>query len=92
MDYYSVMALARSRITLQGQISVPAKVRQRLGLGPGSALEWEECNGEIVVRRAGSFSSEDVHRKVFARAPKAKTAAEIKEGIRRRMKKRYAKR
>jgi len=25
-----------------GQVSVPAKVRQRLGVGPGSVLEWDE--------------------------------------------------
>jgi hypothetical protein len=27
------MALAHSKLTVQGQISVPAKVRQRLGVG-----------------------------------------------------------
>src|SRR5690349_5426920 len=36
------MALAYSKITAQGQISVPAEVRRKLGLGPGSVLEWEE--------------------------------------------------
>ena len=51
------MALAHSKLTAQGQISVPAKVRSKLGVGPGGVLEWDEEDGKIVVRRAGRFSS-----------------------------------
>ncbi|MBV8308177.1 MAG: AbrB/MazE/SpoVT family DNA-binding domain-containing protein, partial [Gammaproteobacteria bacterium] len=47
------MALAQSRLTAQGQISVPAEVRKKLGIGPGSVLEWDEQGEQIVVRRAG---------------------------------------
>ena len=36
------MALAQSKVTAQGQISVPLEVRRRLGIGPGSILEWDE--------------------------------------------------
>ncbi|MGN6730352.1 MAG: AbrB/MazE/SpoVT family DNA-binding domain-containing protein, partial [Candidatus Binatia bacterium] len=36
------MALAQSKVTAQGQISVPAEVRRKLGIGPGSVLEWDE--------------------------------------------------
>ena len=53
------MAIAISRVTAQGQISVPADVRRKLGIGPGSVLEWDEDDGKIVVRRAGRFTSED---------------------------------
>ena len=85
------MAIARSRITAQGQISVPADVRRRLGIGPGSVLEWEEDGGKIVVRRAGRFSSEDIHRMLFgARTVEKRTVEEMKEGIRRYTRKRYA--
>lgn len=59
------MALAHSKLTAQGQISVPSEVRKRLGIGPGSVLEWEEKGGEVVVRRAGRYSSADVHAAVF---------------------------
>jgi AbrB family looped-hinge helix DNA binding protein len=38
--------IAQSKITAQGQISVPADVRRKLGLGPGSILEWQE-EGEV---------------------------------------------
>jgi antitoxin PrlF len=84
------MALAHSKLTAQGQISVPAKVRQKLGVGPGSVLEWDEDGEQIVVRRAGRFSSEDVHRSVFATPPKPRTLEDLKEGVRRYMKRRRA--
>lgn len=83
--------MSRSKVTAQGQISVPAEVRRKLGIGPGSVLEWEEDDGQIVVRRAGRFSSEDIHRAVFGeRTPKARTLDELKEGIRLYARKRYA--
>jgi AbrB family looped-hinge helix DNA binding protein len=84
------MPLASSRLTAQGQISVPAKVRQKLGVGPGSVLEWDADGDRVVVRRAGRHSSEAVHRAIFAGAPARKTLAEIDAGIRRDIKRRRA--
>ena len=86
------MALAHSRLTAQGQISVPAKVRQRLGIGPGSVLEWDDEGDRVVVRKAGRYTSEDVHRRLFPKAPQSRTVAEMKEGIRRYVKRRRARR
>ena len=86
------MILAHSKLTAQGQISIPAKVRQRLGVGPGSVLEWDDEGDRIVVRKAGRYTSEDIHRSLFARAPKSRTVAEMKEGIRRYIKRRRANR
>jgi AbrB family looped-hinge helix DNA binding protein len=59
------MALAHSKLTAQGQISVPAKVRHKLGIGPGSVLEWDEDGDQIVVRRAAGYTSEDIHGALF---------------------------
>ena len=42
------MPLAHSKVTAQGQVSVPAKVRQRLGVGPGSVIEWAEEGDHIL--------------------------------------------
>lgn len=86
------MALAHSRLTAQGQVSVPAEVRKRLGVGPGAVLEWDEENGQVVVRRAGRYSSEDIHRAVFRKRPEAKSLGDLKEGIRRYVKARHARR
>jgi len=85
------MAIAHSRVTAQGQISVPAKVRQRLGAGPGSVLEWEEDGERIVVRRSGRYASTDIHAEVFPEgAPSRRSADELKAGIKRRMRARHA--
>ena len=87
------MAIAQSRVMAQGQISVPMDVRRKLGVGPGSVLEWEEDGDRIVVRRAGSFSSEDIHRALFGvKPPPPRTLDELTEGIRRYVRKRYARR
>ena len=86
------MAIAQSRVTAQGQISVPAEIRRKLGVGPGSILEWHEEGETIVVRRAGRYTSEDVHRALFPRATKRRTLDEMKEGIRRYVRRRRARR
>ena len=86
------MALAHSKVTAQGQVSVPAKVRQLLGVGPGSVLEWDDDGEKVVVRRVGRFTSEDVHRSLFPTSPKPRTLRELKEGVRRHIKKRHASR
>ena len=44
---------------------MPADVRRRLGVGPGSVLVWEERDGEFVVRRAGRCSSDEIHAALF---------------------------
>jgi AbrB family looped-hinge helix DNA binding protein len=85
------MALAHSKVTAQGQISVPSEVRRRLGLEPGGVLEWNEEGGKIVVRRAGRYTSEEVHRALFPKGPpRSKSAQEMKKGIRRYVKGRHA--
>jgi len=85
------MAIAHSKVTAQGQISVPAKVRRKLGIGPGSVLEWHEEGESVVVRRAGRYTFDDLHRALFPKgAPKARTVEEMNAGVRRYLKKRYA--
>ena len=86
------MVIAQSRLTAQGQVSVPSEVRQRLGVGPGAVLEWDEEGGTIVVRRAGRYTSEDVHRALFPDAPRPKKLEELKSGLRRHIKGRHARR
>jgi bifunctional DNA-binding transcriptional regulator/antitoxin component of YhaV-PrlF toxin-antitoxin module len=65
------MALAHSKITAQGQISVPADVRRN------------EEGEKLVVRRALKFSSEEIHRTLFPEGPpKRATIEDMKEAIR----------
>jgi antitoxin PrlF len=87
------MPLSRSKVTSQGQISIPAEVRRKLGIGPGSVLEWDEEGDKMIVRRAGKFSSEDIHRALFPEGPpERRTLEELKESISRHVLERYARR
>ena len=86
------MAIAHSKLTAQGQISVPAKVRRKLGIGPGSVLEWDDDGDQVVVRRVGRYTSEDVHRSLFPTPPTPRTLGELKEGVRRSIRRRRASR
>ncbi len=85
------MTIAQSRLTAQGQISVPAQVRKKLGIGPGSMLEWVERGDEVVVRRAGRHTSAEVHATLFSNETRSLAApADIKEGIRKHMRRKHA--
>jgi antitoxin PrlF len=87
------MALAHSKLTVQGQISVPAEVRKKLGVGPGGVLEWVEEGGKIVVRRAGRYTSEDLHRALFPKgAPKPRSLKDLKKGVGQYIRGRHARR
>jgi len=86
------MAIAHSRLTAQGQISVPAAVRRKLGLGPGSTLEWHEVGENVVVRRVGRFTSTDLHEAIFSSPPRPRTLAELKAGLKNYVKRRHARR
>jgi AbrB family looped-hinge helix DNA binding protein len=59
------MAFAQSKLTAQGKISVPMEVRRKLDIGPGSVVEWEERGDAVIVRKAGPYTSEDIHRAIF---------------------------
>ena len=87
------MSIARSKLTSQGQISVPAEVRKKLGIGPGSLLQWDEEEGKVVVRRVGRFSFEDMHAALFPKQPpKRRSLDELEDGIRRHLRAKHARR
>jgi len=87
------VAIAQSKVTSQGQISVPAEVRKRLGIGPGSVLEWDQDGDRIVVRRMGKYTSHDIHKALFPDGPpKRRTLEELKEGIGEHIREKHARR
>ena len=83
------MSIAQSKVTAQGQISVPAAIRKKLGIGPGSIIEWDELSGQVVVRKAARHSSEDVHAALFGNESPRKTI-DVKEGIRKYIRQKHA--
>jgi antitoxin PrlF len=84
------MALPQSKLTAQGQISVPAEIRRKLGLGTGSVLEWDERGDSVVVRKVGRYSSEDIHRALFPTRPKLRKLEELKEAVGRHVRNKHA--
>ena len=87
------MNVATSRLTAQGQISVPAEIRRRLGLGPGSVLEWDVEGDRVVVRRTGRYSSLDIHRALFPNGPpKPLSVEQMDDAIRAHMRRKHARR
>lgn len=41
----------KSTVSEKGQITIPKRLRDRLGLRPGTVLEFEEANGRLVGRK-----------------------------------------
>lgn len=70
---------------------MPVEVRRKLGLGPGSVIEWEEEGDRIVVRRAAATSWDAIHRELFPAGPpaRARTVEEMNEGIRAHLRKKH---
>ena len=89
---HGAMALARSKVTAEGRISIPAAIRRKLGIGPGSILEWDADGQHVTIRKVGRHSSEEIHRAIFARPPKARTLDDLKEAIRQRAREKHARR
>jgi antitoxin PrlF len=85
------MTIAHSRLTSQGQVSIPAEVRRRLGLGPGSVIEWDQEGERIIVRRAGRYSSAEVHAALFPKGVGTpRSLQDLKAGIRANIRRRHA--
>ena len=88
------MQKVQTKLTSQGQVSVPAAVRSFLHLMPGSVLVWSQDGDRIVVERAKRHSTAEVHQALFADQPPAgvpaKSLVELKKGIRQRMQRRHA--
>ena len=80
----------QSKVTAQGQISVPAEVRRQLGVGPGSVLAWEWRDGEFVVRRAGKSTSAEIHAALFGAGATRGKPVDVKAGVRKYVRRRHA--
>ena len=78
----SSLPALETRVTSQGQVSVPAAIRRKLGVEPGSTLQWIERGDEVVVRRRSTYSSLDMHKALFPNGPpKPISDKQIKEAI-----------
>jgi AbrB family looped-hinge helix DNA binding protein len=69
--------LSVSRVTAQNQISIPAKVRRKFHIVPGTELVWEEREGLLVVRPK-KFTLEDIQSLCADRPVRKRNAAQIR--------------
>ena len=45
----------QTMMTVKGQVTIPKRIRDRLGLKPGAPVEFEaSSNGDVVIRKPGS--------------------------------------
>lgn len=82
----------QSKVTSQGRVSIPARIRRKLGLTPGATVEWCERGDDVTVRRATKYSSLDIHKAVFPAIPARRSIKEMDEGIRSRLWRNHASR
>jgi antitoxin PrlF len=88
------MTTLQSKLTSQSQISIPAPVRQAMGLKPGSFVEWTIQGEQVIVTRVTKCSTQDIHTALFPESkttvPQVKSMSDLKEGIKEKMRRRYA--
>jgi AbrB family looped-hinge helix DNA binding protein len=48
-----------SRVGERGQVTIPKRLRRSLGIQPGEELEFEERQGELLLRRAAALGPLD---------------------------------
>lgn len=69
-----------AKITSKGQITLPARMREKLRLMPGSRVVFEEqTNGDFVVRKLTGDIRDA--RNLLPRPGRAFTVEEMKEGV-----------
>jgi AbrB family looped-hinge helix DNA binding protein len=44
------------RVTTKGQVTIPKEIRDRLGIGPGSEVEFVEKDAAIVLEKRADLS------------------------------------
>ena len=79
--------VGRTRITSQGQTSVPQEVRRQFGMGPGDEIIWSEENGRLVVRVRGAHTLGDVQKALAL--PSTKRPIAVKGAIRDRIRRKF---
>jgi len=90
MEVGTAMSIAQSRITAQGQVSIPVAVMRQFGLAPGEVIEWETRDGDLIIHKAGRYTLEEVREVLELPEGMHKTDAEIREGIKARMRVKHA--
>jgi bifunctional DNA-binding transcriptional regulator/antitoxin component of YhaV-PrlF toxin-antitoxin module len=84
------VSLAQSRITAQGQVSIPVSVMRQFGLAPGEWITWDTLDGRLVIEKAGHYTLAAVQNALKIPKDRHKSEAGIQEGIQARTRTKYA--
>lgn len=84
------MNLAQSKITAQGQVSIPVSVMRQFGLAPGEVITWGMLEGHLVIEKAGLYSLADVQSALNLPKGLPKTDEELRAGIQARTRDKHA--
>ena len=86
------MSTKQSKLTSQGQVSVPAAVRQFLSLSPGATMLWVQEGERMWVKRAVTHTTADAHQALFGNSAPKKTTdtPDSKQAIRSFIQKKHA--
>ena len=48
-----------AKVTSKGQVTIPKKIRDRLGVNPGEGIQFEEKDGAMLIAKAVTASPFD---------------------------------
>jgi len=48
-----------AKVTSKGQVTIPKKIREKLGVSPGEGVGFEEKNGVMLIKKAVTRSPFD---------------------------------
>lgn len=84
------MSIAQSKITAQGQVSIPVSVMRQFGLAPGEIINWMTLEGHLIIEKAGQYLLADVQEVIKLPKGLCKSDGEIREGIKARIRTKHA--
>jgi len=61
-----------TRVSFKGQVTIPKRLRDKLGIAPGDFVLFEEKEGEVVLKKARLSAEEEFNKLVVALDKKAK--------------------
>jgi AbrB family looped-hinge helix DNA binding protein len=69
----------KAKVAERGQVTIPKALRERLGIVPGTVLDFFEEQGRLIARKAEAVDSVDL---VFGRFGRGRNTDEIIKEIR----------
>jgi AbrB family looped-hinge helix DNA binding protein len=83
--------MAVATITSKGQVTIPKKIRDKLGLKPGDKVDFEVNDKGKLEVSTKTYSIMDTAGMLYRPGQKAKTIEEMNEGVADYFRKKYKK-